>query len=289
MNSQASSSARQEESPDLETGTAADLNDDAQSSGASDFARALADLTQDEEEVDETSEDQNSEPRERGKKVKLDSLDTLAQSLGIEVKDLYGIKVPASGGREAMTIGQIKDRFQSFDSLESDRLSLTEERVAQEAEFEQTRAELRELLSVVPKEHLSQEKLQAAAQRVAARNKADGQRLLQSMPEWKDQERRDAEVQDIAEMLGKYGIPASYLKTVRSAPLLKFMRDAARREKQVQQALAAVKKIPRKKVAATGTGRTAPRIQPSQNGNQKPGLRPTSERERFSAALKNAS
>jgi hypothetical protein len=289
MSSQASSNAQQADSLDLETETA-DNGQDI-SAGANDFATALAKLAQDDEDTDDgDGVDDNGTPRESGKKVKLDSLDSLAASLGIEVKDLYGIKVPGSGGREAMTIGQIKDRFTSFDSLESDRLALTERQVQQEAEFEQTRAELRELLAVVPKEHLSQEKLQAAAQRVAARNKADGKRLLDAMPEWRDQERREAEATDMAASLGKYGIPASYLGTIRNPALLKFIRDAARREKQVQAALAAVKKIPRKKVAATATGRTPPRIQSQQQQQRNPNApeRPTTDRERFSAALKSA-
>lgn len=286
MNSQASSNAQQT----AETETDLPTDGEDVSTGASDFASALAKLQQDDEagDEDEAGDDDNGKPRESGKKVKLDSLETLADGLGIEVKDLYAIKVPGSGGREPMTIGQIKDRFERFSSLEADRLSLTEERVAQEAEFEQTRAELRELLAVVPKEHLSQEKLQAAAQRVAARNAADGKRLLQSMPEWKDQDRRDAEVKDIADLLGTYGVPASYIKTIRNPAILKFMRDAARREKQVREALATIKKVPKKKVAAVAPGRTAPRIAPTQHGNPKPGLKPTTERERFSAALKSA-
>src|SRR5262245_42799240 len=100
MNSQASSNA-QPVDLDLETGDSPeDLNDDSTSTGASDFASALAKLTQDDEGADDTEgHDDNGKPRESGKKVKLDSLDTLAASLGIEVKELYGIKVPASGGR----------------------------------------------------------------------------------------------------------------------------------------------------------------------------------------------
>ncbi len=288
MNSQASSSTPQAGHQDEET-SPADLNDDDSSAGANDFATALAKLAQDDEDADDNEgADENGAPRESGKKVKLDSLESLASSLGIEVKELYEIKVPGSGGREAMTIGQIKDRFTSFSSLEADRLSLTEERVNQEAEFEQARAELRELLAVVPKEHLSQEKLSAAAQRVAARNAADGKRLLATMPEWRDEDRRTAEVTDIANLLGKYGIPAVFVKTVRNPALIRFMRDAARREKQVQEALAAVKKVPRKKVVAQQTGRQPARIQSEQQRNQTPANKPTSERERFTNALRTA-
>jgi len=280
------SSGSQLENQEQET----DLNDDGGSAGASSFAAALAAQLKDGENGDDEGADDGADTgdtRESGKKVKLDSLDSLAASLGVKVEELYAVKIPAGHGREPMTVGQIKDRFTSFNSLEADRLSLTEERVAQEAEFEQTRAELRELLTVVPKENLSQDALRAAAARVAARNKADGAKLLAAMPEWRDEDRRNEDVAEIAAALGKYGIPASYVGTVRSPALMKFMRDAARREKQVQAALASVKNTPRKKAVVTATGGRPPRITPQQNTGQRPG-KPTSARERFTTALRNA-
>ncbi len=266
-------------------------DNDSGTPGANAFASALARQIEADEDADDSEsadDDLNGEPGESRQKGKLENLEAVAKRLGIKVEDLYAVKVPGSGGREALTIGQIKDRFTEFSSLESDRLSITEQRVAQEAEFESVRAELRELLSVVPKEHLSQEKLQAAAQRVAARNKAAGAKLLIAMPEWKDDERRTADVADIVASLSKYGFPASYVATIRDPGLLKFMRDAARREKQVQAALAGVKNVPKKKANAQQQTRGAPRIVTQQQGNgQRPG-KPTSDRERFSAALKNA-
>lgn len=288
MNSRASSS---EQLADLSTETEQDQS--SGSAGANAFASALArqieaDEDSDDSQSDDHGDDLNGEPGESRQKGKLENLDAVAKRLGIAVEDLYAVKVPSSvAGREAMTIGQIKDRFTEFDSLESDRLSITEQRVAQEAEFETVRAELRELLSVVPKEHLSQERLQAAAQRVAARNKAAGVKLLQAMPEWKDDDRRTADVADITASLAKYGFPASYVSTIRDPGLLKFMRDAARREKQVQAALAGVRKVPKTKANAQQQTRGAPRIVTQQGNGQKP-VKPTSERERFSAALRNA-
>lgn len=296
MNSRASSNAQQNPSLSREND-----NEEADvSNGAAMFAKALAGLSgesngEDDDEGDETGDgfelpdDETGAPRESGKKVKLDTFENLAASLGIDVAKLYEVKIPGSGGREAMTVGQIKDRFHKWGSLETDQLALTEERVRQEAEFEATRAELRELLAVVPKENLSQDALRAAAARVAARNKADAARVLVVMPEWRDEERRTAEVNDISAMLAGYGLPASFVQTIRNPALLKALRDSARREKQVQAALAAMKKVPRKKVAAQANqGRTAPRIQSQQEQRQnggKPSLKPTTGRERFSQKL----
>src|SRR5262245_39518371 len=115
MNSQASSSAAPSSQVQADQTPAVEHKQ----SGASGFAAALAKLEKDgagEKPVGSAGgesadgDDKSGEPR-KSVKATPEDLGALAQALGIKVEDLYKVKVPATGGRDAMTIGQIKDKF----------------------------------------------------------------------------------------------------------------------------------------------------------------------------------
>jgi len=272
MTSETSSSEQQDQS--------AETPQDEDSGGGS-FATALAKVLDDEKAGDETG-DKGKASGESSDKAAPKDLTALAAKLGVKVEDLYNVSVPASGGREAMTIGQIKDKFAEWGSLEADRLSLTETKVQQERELQQARDELKELISAIPKESLNKETLQRAAVRLAEKTRAEGARVLEVMPEWRDEKTRNDDVADITKMLSGYGLPPHFVNTVQSAGLLKFFRDASRREQQVRKALEQVRKRPAKPAPAT-LKPGAPRIAQQQQGRQN--QRPSSERERFAQAL----
>jgi len=230
-----------------------------------------------------TGEDQGGQSGESRNKTKPKDLNALAERLGIQVSELYDIVIPAPGGREPMKLGQLKDRYESWNALEADRLAFSETKVAQEAELQRARDEVRELLSIIPRQHLTQEMLQRAGQRVAARNQALDAKLLEVVPEWKDAERRSADTKALAEMLAGYGFNEHEVKAIRDPRLVKFMRDAQRRAEQVRKALEAVKKQPTKPTTPN-VARGAPR-RPASPDARSP-LRPQSGRERFSELLR---
>jgi hypothetical protein len=278
MTSETSSSEQQDPSTNP-----ADSPDDV-SSGANDFAAMLAKEVEG-DEAGKTGDDKTGKPGETPDKVTPQDLAAIAERLGVKVEELYKVKVPASAGREAMTIGQIKDRFTEWDSLEADRLALSEERVQEAARVQAARDEFKELIAIIPKQHLNADALQAAARRLAQRGEQERAALIESIPEWKDDAKRNADVAGISESLKAYGLPASFVHSINSAGLLRFIRDAVRREAQVRKALEGVRKVQKKPTAQTqGTG--APRIGAQQGSRQT--LKPVSERERFSAALHNS-
>lgn len=275
MTSQASSSEQQ-------TSQASDEGESA--SGASAFAAALAKTVNDDDPPPGGSgEDDSGKPGESRHKGKPSDLAAVAERLGVQVADLYAVKVPASGGREPLTIGQIKDRFAEFESLEADRLQFSESRIQQERDLEQARAEIRELLSAIPGEHLKKEVLQRVAQRVAERNTAARAKVVEVIPEWRDENLRTTETKELDKLMEGYGFPAGFASGIHDARLLKFMRDAMRREQQVRKALESVRKVTKQPTQATGT-RAAPK--PAGNQDQRPSMRPTTGRERFSEALR---
>lgn len=249
------------------------------------FAQALAQEVGDEEELGSTGNE--GAPGERGEKPKAKpkNLNELAERLGVEVSELYDVAVPAGHGREAMTLGSIKDRYDSWAALESDRLALTETRVQQEAELTRGRAELQELLSMIPRDKLlNTEVLQRVAARVAERTKAQDAQVLAVIPEWKDEAVQTAERGEIAKLLEGYGLTAPEVKAIRNPGLVRFMRDAMRREKQVRAALAQVRQVKRKPVQQQTVATGSPHRQ--QQPGERSQLKPQTGRERFSEVLR---
>src|SRR5262245_16166484 len=105
-------------------------------SARSSFATALAKELQAGEPVEPGQEGDDKGDGKGKPKAVPKNLDALAEALGVEVSELYGIEVPSKvQGRKAMTFGGMKDRFAEWDSLEADRLAFSESRVSAEAEL----------------------------------------------------------------------------------------------------------------------------------------------------------
>lgn len=262
-------------------------------SGASGFAAALARIQTEEEgggaqdngDGDGSEElDESGKPRKSVKAVPAD-LGAMAEALGIKVEELYKVKVPATGGREAMTIGQIKDKFAEWASLETDRVAFDESKTKAEADLELAKQEIRELIAVIPKEHLNKEALARVAAKLVERNKAQGAQVAAAFPEWKDEAVRTAQVAEIEKTLSTYGFSKHEISAVKDPRILKLVRDSARRERQIAKALESVRKAPPNKPAQQPGTRLAPRNSPQ---NQKPPGKPTSPRERFTEVLKRS-
>jgi hypothetical protein len=184
-----------------------------------------------------------------------------------------------------MTIGQIKDKFAQWDSLEADRLALSERQVKADKEQVARNDEVRELLSMIPKEHLNKETLERAAARVVQRRQQATAELLASIPEWKDEARRAADLKEISTSLKGYGIPEHFAASITDPGIMRFLRDAIRREAQVNKALEAVREVKRTKPAVQQAS-GAPKI--PQQQTPRSNLKPLTGRERFSAALNNS-
>ena len=223
---------------------------------ASDVARALLEndpnKPSDEPEKSGTPE---SKPRESASKAKLETLNDLAERLGVEVKDLYSIKVPRGDAKgEPFTLGALKDRFEEWSSLDTERLSWNEERTKRDNEMHLARQELSELLAALPKESVSKDALAKATAKVQQRIKRERELTLESITEWRDEERRTADLTGIAGMLEQYGLPANYLGTVYDHRILRFMRDAYQREQQVQRALSQLERRSKTSGSSKGSG-----------------------------------
>ncbi len=188
----------------------------------------------------------NGDAGEKPKKAKLSDLKGLAEQLGVEVKDLYGIKIPSAKEGESFTLGELKDEMQKRSDFTVRELQWEEDRQAKQAEFSRAEGELRELLSALPVEALNPQVVEAARRKFADHVKAEQAKTLEAIPEWRDTARFDADMAEMAEHLAGYGFAPNYLATVNDARTLRYIRDNHLREKRVRAALASVteKKTP---------------------------------------------
>lgn len=267
------------EQPAAEIEGSEDVHTGGDSGGASRFAQALASHMQaDEESADD---DSTGEPGESQPKGKPKDLADIAARLGVEVSDIYEAVIPVGQGREALTIGKLKDQAAAFASLDTDRLAWSEEKVRQESELTTARQELQELLTTIPRESLNKEAIQRAAVRVHERNKALEAQVVSALG-WQNPAVRDEQMGAMSRSLAGYGFAAAEVKAIRDPRLVKFIRDAVRREEQVRKALADVKPVEKKAKPASNNRGPANLNRPEQ---QPKTLRPSSTRERFSAEL----
>lgn len=292
MNSQASSNQGQS-TPDQ----ASQAEPDQKISGASGFAAVLAKLEKENADdagdgadtVDSTDgdavndDDDSGKPRKSGKAAPVDLI-AMAETLGVKVEDLYKVKVPASGGREAMTIGQIKDKFAEWSTLETDRVAFDESKAEAEAKLEQAKAEIREIVSMLPPGSLKQDALARVASRLAERSKAAEAQLSAAFPEWRDPAVKTAHMADIEKLMAGYGFTKREAAGIKDARMLKLIRDSVRREALVRKALEEVKSTTQSRQTQQAGTRKPPGKPANQDQSRNP-IKPTTERERFSAAL----
>lgn len=190
------------------------------------------------EQGNASDEDADGEPVERpSKQGKPKGLKDAAERLGLKPEDLYAIEVPMSDGK-TKTLGQLKDLAAKEDDISVRELQHEESRTQRESELRRERAELDELMSLLPPTALKQEVRDAIRQKVDLGLKRERTKTLEVIPEWRDEAKRTEEIQGIAEYLKDFGFAPSYLLSVSDHRLMKLIRESYLRQKRTREAFA---------------------------------------------------
>ena len=171
-------------------------------------------------------------------------LSSLAEKLQAPPEKLYAVKVPIADG-ETRTLGELKDGYKTAKVLETERETFHVERTAYQTEQRQTAAELQQVLQALPPQALTPELIAQARAQLAEKATRDRAKLLELVPEWRDDLKRAADQATIEEYVAGYGFTKDDLAGVADARLHKLLRAAALREKELKVAKAA----PPRKVA----------------------------------------
>lgn len=152
-------------------------------------------------------------------------LAALAERLGMAPDALYSVKLPMPDGREAVTLGQLKDAYRDAEALEQQRSEVTKQRGEWHADQLRAQRELDQLLAAIPADAVRPE-LRAAVEAVnRERLSRETEALLRAVPEWSSPDAVRADLTAITAHLQPYGITAQDLQALTDHRLLRYFRD----------------------------------------------------------------
>ena len=203
---------------------------------------------QDQDGVDRDGDDQDAPaPRANGREPRqVKSLVDISKALGVPVEDLYNLEIPlrvANGDRKTIKLSELKDYRDQQDDHQLDRLAWSEEREREHADIARSRAELSELLAMVPEDKLKPDVLNKIRTRHEGMVTLERQRTLRRIPDWHDEGTRAEELELIANHLADYGFSPNALQGIYDHRMLAYMRDNALRKRRLSAALEKVKPV----------------------------------------------
>lgn len=183
------------------------------------------------ENTDDSSDDPSKPPN---------SMESLSKRLGLKPEQVYDVKIPMPQGAEALTIGQLKDRVGELVDFETREAQFEQRRIKSEGDLLRAQAEMRDLLGMVPKEHITPEIIDKLRKRHDDTMRRERALTLDHIPEWRDETKRTEDLQGMIDLLSDYGFDESFITTVQDHRAIKFIRDMYLRDKRIKAALAKV-------------------------------------------------
>lgn len=206
-------------------------------------------------DLSETEPDDPSKPA--------DTLEKLMKRTKMTAEQAYAIKITLPTTGETLTIGEMKDRVGDLVDFEYRQTEFDERRIAQEGEMLRAQSELKDLLSMLPKDAVKPEVIQAVRNKQDATIKRERGLTLQHIPEWRDEPRRTKEIEGITEMLGEYGFAEGFIASVVDHRALKFMRDAYLIRQRIKKSLADARDPARRGIQRPSGKVGKPAVRPS--------------------------
>lgn len=202
------------------------------------------------------------------------TLHDVADRLGVGVEELYSLEFGMPDDAEnTYTLGDLKDHFAERDSFGVDKLQWEEQRAEMDRENLRARNELRDLLSMLPKEALSNELISTLREKQTQTAERERAATLDVIPAWKDEQVQAADREGMIAHLERSGYPSGYLDRISDHVTIHYIRENYLREKRINEALERVKRkgsgtakpstgnLPRgKEGGRKPTGRTDPKV-----------------------------
>ncbi len=110
------------------------------------------------------------QPEESGDAVVLPMLQTLAEKAGLTLEEVYATAVPLGDGQTPTTLGDLKDKFSNYSRLEEKTEVFELSRTDFENNMIRSRAELAEIVGMLPQGSITDELVQRANKHLRRRN-----------------------------------------------------------------------------------------------------------------------
>lgn len=208
------------------------------------------------------------------KNAKPEMFNDLAGTLGIELDDLYKLKVSTVDGK-TVSIEELKTLQASADNISIRELEFEESRVSKEGDIRQAQTEIAEIVAALPNGTLKPEVLEKLRAKNAARTEIEQTRTMKAIPSWHDSETRKQDMVGMVTHLERFGFPVDYLASITDHRQLVFIRESFLREQRIKNALERVRAgAPNPKPATTvrGNAKQKPRAVTRKNSNTRNGL-----------------
>lgn len=201
-----------------------------------------------------------------------ETLNDLAEKLGVKVEDLYGIKFSAAGNGESHTLGELKDMLAAQSDFQTRTLEFEERRVQSENELLRAKQDLQAIVGLLPKDAIKPALLERVRAEHERYREVEGQRTLAAIPSWKDEQARTTDRAGMVKHLSAYGYGEQHLDAIVDHRMLKYIRDNWQREDRVNAALARSKEVKPSQPAKTSVPhkpKPGPRVGPASPLNEK--------------------
>lgn len=191
---------------------------------------------------------------ETPKKVAPKDLKSLAETLGVEVSELYDLELTDGTGKKHK-LGALKDLAAQGEKLAAKELELAERETTESNNHLRQRQELEQLVGMIPREMLKPElveKIRGERERYVAQ---EVEKLVDVIPEWRDEAKLASDKAGMLGFLKDYGIEPEVLQGMVDHRFIKLIRDSWQRKARIDKAMANVKQTrepPKAAQRATG-------------------------------------
>lgn len=205
----------------------------------------------------------------------------LAGATDLELDALYKLTVSLDDDSEPVSIEQLKDSYKERNDFELERIRIEEQQAEDTKKLLRERSELQELLAALPANAVKPETLEKLRGQMEQRQTEERRQTLEVIPDWKDDEKRDRDIQAMTEHLQDYGFPPGQLGQMVDHRWLRYIRESMLRERRIKAALAKVKK------ASPGKAKSAAEPNKAPRKNAAPKINPKSGQSKLEALLTN--
>lgn len=200
------------------------------------------------------------------------TLADLSEMTGIKVADLYAMQIPASeDGGENPTLGSLKDEAAKQVDFAGRELEFEERRVKFGNDQAKARHELELVLKSLPEGAIKPDVLATARKEREIMLDREAARVLDVIPEWKDDEAHRADLVGIGEHMEQYGFDKGHIDQIADHRMLRYMRDNLNRKMLVERALEGVKPVkavPKGKGTQAAKPKEVPKASPGSSTNE---------------------
>jgi hypothetical protein len=159
-----------------------------------------------------------------------ESLDpkALAEKLGIGVDEIYGIKFNYGDDGESLSLGELKDLGVRVKTIEQEAETLEVDRISLENDNMTSRAEIQNIVSLLPMDAITPQLVAAARQQHDNLVRDERVALLSAIPAWNEPGAELAARGEILENLKQYGFREVEVNHMMDHRLIKMVHDFTR-------------------------------------------------------------